>query len=157
MAQKSAAPRILAVLRPYLEEKMARWLEQPWVYSVRTATLPVTKTGKLDVKEVVSELTESGLKPNDLQHFYKNREIKQVLNAAALQQGIAGIGIKVIVQDISDQRLRSLISANRRHAAALGQKIAELVLLREENSQLRKQILKMQTECKGNALQPHSK
>jgi hypothetical protein len=123
-------------------------LEHPVDNSVRIVTLPVTNNGKLNVKILVGELTQHGPKPDDLRHFYKNREIKEVLNAAALEQGIAGIGIKVVVQDTSNQRLRNLLSANRRHAATLTEKIAELVLLREKNAQRRQQILKMQTECK---------
>lgn len=146
MAQKSAAPRILAALRPYLEKKMAEYAKSSIDPATRTATLPLTKTGKLDFRKVVQALANQGILPNDIQHLYKIGEIRSMLNAAAFDQGIYGIGEYAASKPFDTPPNESLQAANRKLAKTLVEKLLELSSLRDENRRLRFHLEQIQQE-----------
>jgi hypothetical protein len=91
MAQPSILPGIIAVLDPYLEAKLVAFEAMP--ESERTPTLPATPDGKLNVTGLVRDL---GLKPSDVQHFHRKRELFDPVNIAAEAMGLAPIGSRAI-------------------------------------------------------------
>jgi hypothetical protein len=91
MANKSVVPEILGVLDPYLETKLREWEQLP--EKKRVPTLPATPDGKLNVTGLVREL---GLKPSDVQHFHKKRELFDVVNIAAEHMGLTPIGSRAL-------------------------------------------------------------
>jgi hypothetical protein len=146
MAQKSAAPRILAALRPYLENKMAEYALTSSDPAARTVTLPLTRTGKLDVRKIVQALAGQDVSPNDIQHLYKNKEIRAMVNAAVTDQGIYGIGEYAASKPREISSSESLELANRKLANTLAEKLVELSALRDENRRLRSQLEQIRPE-----------
>jgi hypothetical protein len=91
MTNKSIIPEILAVLDPYLEKKLHEYDQLS--EKKRRPTLPSTPDGKLNVTGLVREL---GLKPSDVQHFHKKRELFDIVNVAAEHMGLAPIGSRAL-------------------------------------------------------------
>jgi len=90
MANKSIVPEILPKLEAYLDQRMAEWQAQP--AATRKPTLPCTKGGKINVRNLTLEL---GLKRHQEQHFFKHAELRAAVNAAAAPQGLAAIAERV--------------------------------------------------------------
>jgi hypothetical protein len=86
MAAQSILPELLPKLEAYIEERMVQWAAQS--VDRRTPTLPSTKEGKVNVRELTLEL---GLKRSQEQHFFKHVELRATVNAAATTQGLAPI------------------------------------------------------------------
>lgn len=86
MANKSIVPELLCKLEAYLEQRMAEWETQP--AERRIPTLPSTKEGKVNVRELALTL---GLKRHQEQHFFKHVELRAAVNASAQTQGLAQI------------------------------------------------------------------
>lgn len=86
MANKSILPELLPLLETYLDQRMAEWQAQP--SEKRTPTLPSTRDGKVNVRDLTLEL---GLKRHQEQHFFKHAELRAAVNAAADAQGLAQI------------------------------------------------------------------
>jgi len=86
MANTSIVPELLPKLEAYLDQRMAEWEAQP--AERRVPTLPSTKEGKINVRELTLAL---GLKRSQEQHFYNHVELRTPVNAAAEGQGLAQI------------------------------------------------------------------
>lgn len=86
MAAKSILPELLQKLEAYIEERIAEWEAQS--ADRRVPTLPSTKEGKVNVRELALAL---GLKRTQEQHFFKHVELRTAVNAAAALQGLAQI------------------------------------------------------------------
>ena len=103
MANKSILPELLPKLESYLDQRMAEWQAQP--AEKRTPTLPSTKDGKVNVRDLTIAL---GLKRHQEQHFFKHAELRTAVNAAADAQGLASIASRVEL-DEKDAALGKLI------------------------------------------------
>jgi len=86
MAAKSILPELLQKLEAYIEERIAEWAAQS--ADRRVPTLPSTKEGKVNVRELALAL---GLKRTQEQHFFKHVKLRTAVNAAAALQGLAQI------------------------------------------------------------------
>lgn len=94
MANKSILPELLPKLEAYLDQRMAEWQAQP--ADKRTPTLPSTKDGKVNVRDLTLEL---GLRRHQEQHFFKHAELRSAVNAGAEAQGLSGIGSREEMDD----------------------------------------------------------
>lgn len=103
MANKSILLELLPKLETYLDQRMAEWQGQP--AAKRTPTLPSTKDGKVNVRDLTLAL---GLKRHQEQHFFKHAELRAAVNAAADAQGLAPIASRIEI-DEKDAALGKLI------------------------------------------------
>ncbi len=87
MGRPSIIPELLAKLEPYLELHMSEWAALP--EGRRHPTLPSTNDGKINVRELTFSV---GLKRSQEQHFFNHAELRTLVNAAALAQGLSSIG-----------------------------------------------------------------
>ena len=138
MSRPSIVPQIVAVLEPWLEQKMNEWSSQ--AESHRYPTLPSTNEGKVNVRELTLAL---GLKRNQEQHFFNHAELRTLVNAAAEAQGLTPIGSRN-QQDADDdvvrQRFGRMKSDSNNLAIALAEREAVIERLRFEVDSLKEQL-----------------
>lgn len=98
--------KLLAVLEPWLEQRMSEWHDQP-AGNNKVPTLPVRNDGALNGTAVIRALIPldptGETTPSDTQHLYK-KEVLAVLNAAAEAQGLGLLKSRAI-QDADDAAL----------------------------------------------------
>lgn len=104
MAAKSIVPELLPLLEAYIEARIAEWEAQ--AADPRIPTLPSTKEGKINVRELALAL---GLKRSQEQQFFKHVELRAAVNAAAATQGLAQISSRE-ESDASDAALGKRIA-----------------------------------------------
>lgn len=119
MAAKSILPELLPKLEAYLDQSMAEWGERP--ADRRVPTLPSTKEGKVNVRELALAL---GLKRSQEQHFFKHVELRVAVNAAAAAQGLAPISSREEI-DANDAAIDKRIKKTNAHLSDLQKVCAE--------------------------------
>lgn len=119
MANKSIVPELLPILEAFLDQRMAEWQAQPC--ERRTPTLPSTKDGKVNVRDLTLEL---GLKRHQEQHFFKHADLRSAVNAAAEAQGLAQIASRGEI-DEKDAALGKLIKKTTTDLSELQRVCAE--------------------------------
>lgn len=144
MPQRPVVPTILAALDPYLETKLAAFEAMP--EQTRVPTLPATTDGKLNVTGLVREL---GLKPSDVQHFHRKRELFDAVNLIAEVMGLAPIGSRILEDEASDVVRDKLARAGRSKKKAsedLTEALRRNDLLTVENERLRQKTLRLEAQ-----------
>jgi hypothetical protein len=108
MARQSVVPSIRdEKLMPYLEQCRSRWDAQP--PGRRTYTLPATADGKVNVRQLATEL---GLKPSQVQHFHNHAELADPVNEEARRQGLKEIGSRSQARPNGDLAVRGIGSSH---------------------------------------------
>ena len=144
MPRLSIVPDILAVLDPYLENRLAKFNALP--EAERTPTLPATLDGKLNVTGLVRDL---GLRPSDVQHFYKKRELFDVVNIAAESMGLAPIGSRAIDDEAATAvrtKMAKLGQSEKRASEDLVEALRRIDVLTAENETQRQRILSLEAQ-----------
>lgn len=128
---------LLDLLEPYLEEKVAAWLAQP--EADRRPTLPSTVDGKVNVRGVAEE---SKIGIARVQHLFKREELRSVVNAVALEQGLKLIGARLPSDDVekevaarmrrTDARANELGTLVAEQAATIERQRRQIAALREQ-------------------------
>jgi len=119
MAQRSITSDLLAMLEPWLDAQMEKWLTQP--ETMRSPTLPATVDNKVNVREITRALA---LAQSKEQHFYKKPELRSAINAVAEKQGLLGIGSRMQME-AADQAMVNRMDRIQRGAADLSRILAE--------------------------------
>jgi hypothetical protein len=142
MPAKSIIPAILAALDPYLEARLAAYHAMP--EASRTPTLPATADGKLNVTGLVREL---GLKPSDVQHFHKKRELFDTVNIAAEAMDLSPIGSRALDDEAAGvvrAKLARLGGSEKKASEDLIEALRRNDLLTAEVERLRQQVLRLE-------------
>lgn len=138
MAAKSILPELLLKLEAYIEERMAEWDTQS--VNRRVPTLPSTKEGKVNVREMALAL---GLKRSQEQHFFKHVELRAAVNAAAAAQGLAQITSREET-DANDAALGKRIQKTSADLSDLqkvcAEQAAQIVVLRRRVASLEEKL-----------------
>lgn len=152
MARPSVIPQVRERLESYLNEREAEYLAQP--EDKRTATLPSTPDGKVNVRAVAQAIE---LKQTQEKYLYERAELSSLVNLVAEGQGLLPIGARLL-QDAGDRAIKERLvrqSQSARSAeqaaveaqsvqAELLEKLRDVVsdneALRAENLRLRAQI-----------------
>lgn len=138
MAAKSIVPELLPKLEVYIEERMAEWEAQS--ADRRVPTLPSTKEGKVNVREVALAL---GLKRSQEQHFFKHVELRAAVSAAAAAQGLAQISSREET-DANDVALGKRIKKTSADLSDLqkvcAEQAAQIVVLRSRMASLEEKL-----------------
>lgn len=152
MARPSVIPQVRERLESYLNEREAEYLTQP--EDERTATLPSTPDGKVNVRAVAQAIE---LKQTQEKYLYERAELSSLVNLVAEGQGLLPIGARLL-QDAGDRAIKERLvrqSQSARSAeqaaveaqsvqAELLEKLRDVVsdneALRAENLRLRAQI-----------------
>jgi AcrR family transcriptional regulator len=140
---RTVVPTILAVLEPYLDERLAAFDDMP--ESRRIPTLPATADGKINVMALVRDL---GLNPSDAQHFHRKRELFDAVNIAAEAMGLAPIGSRALDDEASVSvraKLARVGGAEKKASEDLVEALRRNDLLTAENERLRQKVLSL--EC----------
>ncbi|MBE7184990.1 MAG: hypothetical protein INR68_11345 [Methylobacterium mesophilicum] len=107
----------------------------------RRPTLPMTLDGKLNVRAFTVDVC--GLQRSQEQHFYRKQELADLVNAAAIAQGLKPIGIRA--QDDEDdravkQRIAKVGKERDDYARVLAEREGQIERLRRENASLRERL-----------------
>jgi uncharacterized coiled-coil protein SlyX len=92
---KSVLPDLLRLVEPYLDRQAAAWAAQP--PRDRRPTLPSTTDGKVNVRAITTAL---GLERSQEQHFFKQPDLRSVVNAVAQEQGLKPIGARSLSEEM---------------------------------------------------------
>jgi hypothetical protein len=144
MPAKSIVPGILAVLDPYLENRLSAFEAMP--EGERTPTLPATPDGKLNVTGLVRDL---GLKPSDVQHFHRKRELFDAVNVVAEAMGLAPIGSRALDDEAATAvraKLARLGGAEKKASEDLVEALRRNDLLTAEVERLRQRVLSLEAQ-----------
>jgi len=114
MPRLSVIPEVRSRLEAYLNELETKYLAQP--EGSRTATLPATSDGKVNVRGIAREL---GLKITQEKYLYEREELSSLVNLVAEGQGLLPIrsrltqlaGDKVLKERLVRQAQTSKASA----------------------------------------------
>ncbi|WP_305825767.1 hypothetical protein [Massilia brevitalea] len=109
MARPSVIPAVKERLEAYLEKLEAVFQALP--EDQRTATLPSTSDGKVNVRGVAQAIN---LKVSQEKYLYERMELSQLINLVAEGQGLLPIGSR-LTQDAGDKALKERLV---RHAQA---------------------------------------
>lgn len=132
-------PSILPELRTKLEARLARavseWLAQP--ETSRAPTLPLVND-KVNVRALAAE---AGFTGSQEQHLFKLPELRSLVDAVALEQGIETIGSRVSGEDDAvERRLRRAQADRSELSRMLAEREALVERLRAENAILRERL-----------------
>lgn len=152
MARPSIIPAVKERLEAYLDQQEAAYQVQP--QDKRSATLPTTNDGKINVRALAQAID---LKQTQEKYLYERPELTSLINLVAEGQGLLPIGSRLIV-DASDKVLKERLvrqaqSAKSNAQAAIEaqsatgellEKLKDAVLenesLRAENMRLKAQL-----------------
>lgn len=87
MARQSVIPAVKERLELYLDERHAEYLEQP--DGSRTATLPKTPDGKVNVRGIATAI---GLRQTQEKYLFEREELSSLINLVAEGQELLSIG-----------------------------------------------------------------
>jgi hypothetical protein len=126
MGRPDTLPHLMVLLEEYLDRRVALWSAQPEMS--RSPTLPSTSDGKVNVRQLVKDI---GLSGSAEQHFYNKAQLTRAVNLIASEQGLKGIGSRVL-QDADDWAARVRIAqlAARSKADGEGHAAARVQLAR---------------------------
>jgi hypothetical protein len=152
MARPSVIPAVKERLEAYLDSRQAEYMARP--EHGRTATLPSTPDGKVNVRAVAQSIE---LKKTQEKYLYERDELYSLINLVAEGQGLLPIGARLL-QDAGDRAVKermvrqaqvarsaaqAAVEAQAVHAELL-EKVRELSAdnesLRAENLRLRAQL-----------------
>ncbi|MBW8843574.1 MAG: hypothetical protein JF607_01195 [Burkholderiales bacterium] len=126
MARPSVIPVVRQRLEAYLEQCETAYLEQP--ESTRSATLPRTGDGKVNVRAVAQAID---LKPTQEKYLYERDELTSLINLVAEGQGLLPIGSR-LVQDASDKAIKERLARQAQTARADAQAAVEATAVQDE-------------------------
>lgn len=136
MARPSTViPRILAALTEFeAEGKM----------------LPATNDGKVNVAGLCRELRN--VRDDDVQHFHKKEEIKQVVNTMAQKQGLLPVGYRAQGDDANqelEQRIQQTSAQAREDAQAAVEATSAREAMLKEIRDLHEELARRDLEIAG--------
>lgn len=144
MARRSVVPEILPLLEDYIDKCAAEWEAMPLFR--RCPTLPTTKDGKVNVRQLTRDL---GLKPSSEQHLFNKKELKDVINLEAENQGVLPIGSRALDDEAADavkNRLARMSSMNKKASDELIEALRRVDRLTEENRYLQIEVERLKAQ-----------
>jgi len=126
MARPSVIPAVRQRLEAYLEQCESAFLVQP--EDARSATLPSTRDGKVNVRAVAQAID---LKPTQEKYLYEREELTSLINLVAEGQGLLPIGSR-LVQDASDKAIKERLARQAQTARADAQAAVEATAVQDE-------------------------
>lgn len=144
MARKSVVPEILPLLEDYIDKCAAKWEATPLFK--RRPTLPTTKDGKVNVRQLTRDL---GLKPSAEQHLFNKRELKDVINLEAENQGVLPIGSRALDDEAAEavkNRLSRMSSMTKKSSDELVEALRHVDRLTEENRSLQLEVDRLKAQ-----------
>ncbi|WP_370311694.1 hypothetical protein [Sagittula sp.] len=144
MARKSVVPELLPLLEMYIDRRAAEWEAMPLFK--RRPTLPTTKDGKVNVRQLVRELC---LKPSAEQHFFNKRELKDVINLEAENQGVQPIGSRALDDEAAEaikDRFARMSSKGKKANEELVEALRHIDRLTEDNRTLQIEVERLKAQ-----------
>lgn len=126
MARPSVVPVVRQRLEAYLEQCESAFLAQP--ESTRSATLPRTGDGKVNVRAVAQAID---LKPTQEKYLYERDELTSLINLVAEGQGLLPIGSRLAL-DAGDKAMKERLARQAQTARADAQAAVEATAIQEE-------------------------
>ena len=151
MARPSIIPSVRAKLEQYLEDLETQYQQQP--EDDRTATLPATTDGKVNVRAIALAIE---LRQTQEKYLFERDELASLINLVAEGQGLLPIGARNL--DMVDKAVRTRFAQQAKSARADAQAaveakaaekrlleefaaaVAEIEALKSENMRLRSQL-----------------
>ena len=151
MPRPSIIPSVRARLEQYLEDLEAQYRQQP--EDDRTATLPATTDGKVNVRAIALAIE---LRQTQEKYLFERDELSSLINLMAEGQGLLPIGARNL--DMVDKAVRTRFAQQAKSARADAQAaveakaaekrlleefaaaVAEIETLKSENMRLRSQL-----------------
>ncbi|MEO9632588.1 MAG: hypothetical protein ABJG14_19340 [Sulfitobacter sp.] len=144
MARKSVLPELLELLEAYIDKCAAEWEGVPSFQ--RKPTLPTTRDGKVNVRRLVKEL---GLRSSQEQHFFNKKELKDLINLEAENQGILPIGSRALDDEAAEAvkgRLSRMSSMNKKANEELVEALRQVDRLTEEKRSLQLEVERLKAQ-----------
>ncbi len=151
MPRPSIIPSVRAKLEQYLESLETQYQQQP--EADRTATLPATTDGKVNVRAIALAIE---LRQTQEKYLFERDELSSLINLVAEGQGLLPIGARNL--DMVDKAIRTRLAQQAKSARADAQAaveakaaekrlleefaaaVAEIEALKSENMRLRSQL-----------------
>lgn len=118
MARQSVIPAVKERLELYLDERQAEYLEQP--DGSRTATLPKTPDGKVNVRGIATAI---GLRQTQEKYLFEREELSSLINLVAEGQELLPIGSRT--SDVADKAIKERLAQQAKTAKADAQGAVE--------------------------------
>lgn len=118
MARQSVIPAVKERLELYLDERQAEYLEQP--DGSRTATLPKTPDGKVNVRGIATAI---GLRQTQEKYLFEREELSSLINLVAEGQELLPIGSRA--SDVADKAIKERLAQQAKTAKADAQGAVE--------------------------------
>ena len=118
MARQSVIPAVKERLELYLDERQAEYLAQP--DGSRTATLPKTPDGKVNVRGIATAI---GLRQTQEKYLFEREELSSLINLVAEGQELLPIGSRT--SDAADKAIKERLAQQAKNAKADAQGAVE--------------------------------
>ena len=118
MARPSVIPAVRERLEIYLDARQSEYLAQP--LSQRTATLPKTSDGKINVRALAAAID---LRQTQEKYLFEREELSSLINLVAEGQGLLPIGSRN--SDVADKAIGERLAQQAKIAKADAQGAVE--------------------------------
>jgi hypothetical protein len=118
VARPSVIPAVKERLELYLDQRQAEYMSQP--EGSRTATLPKTADGKVNVRGIASAI---GLRQTQEKYLFEREELSSLINLVAEGQELLPIGSRT--SDAADNAIKERLAQQARTAKADAQGAVE--------------------------------
>lgn len=118
MPRQSVIPAVKERLELYLDERQAEYLKLP--EDSRTATLPQTLDGKVNVRGIATAI---GLRQTQEKYLFEREELSSLINLVAEGQELLPIGSRT--SDVADKAIKERLAQQAKTAKADAQGAVE--------------------------------